>query len=82
MSTITPEQQSAVEVAALDYEARKQYRELSSLGLLNLDGVKSALRLERERGDRLQKAILEAVMWLSVGQTDKAQQTLNRALTA
>ena len=68
MSTITPEQQSEVDSLALDY--------------VKLHGMRVALDLSRERGDRLQKAVMEAVMWLSIGETTRAQQTLNQALTA
>ena len=68
MSSCTQADQLSVDVAALDY--------------VKLRGLQVALQLSRERGDQLQKAIMEAHMWLSIGQTSRAQQTLSQALTA
>lgn len=68
MSTITQTDQSQVDQLAREY--------------VQLHGMKIALKLARERGDRLQKAIMTAHMWLSMHQTDRALQTLSQALTS
>ena len=49
---------------------------------VELHGMKIALKLSRERGDRLQAAIMVATMELSLGHVHRAQEVLNQAITS
>lgn len=68
MSIIDDRDQSQVDQLALDY--------------VQLHAMKVALKLARERGDRLQKSLLAAVMHAECGDYYRVKEILYQALNS
>lgn len=68
MSSATPQDQLQVDSLALDY--------------LRLHGLKVSLQVERERGERLHKSIMSALVEADLGNHYRVREILMQALNS